>query len=676
MDKQATQAPRVFQKVLSSGDRVVLIRKLVRISKVVDMREANYRSVTANRATVIISQTVYDRRALDNVADLPLINSLNHLAALCSNSELIREAISQDGALERLVSILHECYIPLANLPQNTLNQNLNPLQTVKRDRQLAYLSWKWTLAYQCLVLTGTRGTPYMREQVVKSGIIPIIATVLDNYMIYAKNFDFINNTPIPFTFSELVDMDSDLFHLTEEELQTLNEMVDPSDPYYKEYMAMEKLKLLVGQAGNQFGFDLENVAGLHLKPNVVTELDTDWQSMAQEELCVPLPGSALENVLIMPPRRFFLGKMIPELDDVTWAVQLLAFLTKNTAVKPVLQKTTLVDSLSFRPILENAKRRMSRTMELDMTPLSLHAEESDEGEDGEEEEEEDDDSEEPPEDRMDLSPDVTLIGKYFKEIEHLFVTKQKEHEEEEIYTEKVDDILSVRIKKEEVLRENFKQYCQQQEECSRELTSEDWNRIFNYDTINLFALVERFTVKGSLNGMVNYWSSVIMRNSCRKHEATGVRQCANLNCGKWEDHPKQFPKCRRCKRTKYCSRLCQLESWDYHRFWCQESHSNTTAGTPTSAGNNAPSTSADADNDADADTNTATPTGSHTPLATSAGSEAETDPAQILNDQVNPRPQEATTIPPTSAASDIATNDAVTAPTTATGLAPGARTP
>lgn len=234
------------------------------------MRETNYRSIMANRATVSISQTVYDRRALDNISDLPLINSLNHLAFLCSTSTLIREAMSKDGALERLVSILHECYIPITSLPHMLASSktHLNPLQAVKRDRQLAYLSWKWTLAYQCLVLTGTRGSLGIREQVVKSGIIPIIATVLDNYMIYYNNFDFINNTAIPFQFNELSDIDSDLFEFTEEELKKLHEKIDPKDPYYEQFLAMERLKLLLGPSVNQFSFDLENVAGLHLKPS------------------------------------------------------------------------------------------------------------------------------------------------------------------------------------------------------------------------------------------------------------------------------------------------------------------------------------------------------------------------------------------------------------------------
>lgn len=179
----------------------------------------------------------------------------------------------------------------------------------------------------------------------------------------------------------------------------------------------------------------------------------------------------------------------------------------------------------------------------------------------------------------MDLSPDVTLIEKYFKEIEHLCLVNDTDNKS----TFSNDDIFDIRIRKEEMLSTRFKEYSYKNE-MSKELTKDDWNRIFSTDTMNLFALVERFTVKGTLNEIVHYWSSVVMRNSCRKQEATGVRQCAYFSCGKWEDHPKQFPKCRRCKRTKYCSRLCQLKSWEFHRYWCQEANSVSSANT---TGNN-----------------------------------------------------------------------------------------
>lgn len=97
--------------------------------------------------------------------------------------------------------------------------------------------------------------------------------------------------------------------------------------------------------------------------------------------------------------------------------------------------------------------------------------------------------------------------------------------------------------------------------------------------TPNIFSLVERFTFRPSptdptvpqLPDEIVYWAGVIMRNACRKDESRGgIRQCANMSCGKWESSPRQFAKCRRCRKAKYCSKECQSKAWsEGHRFWC-----------------------------------------------------------------------------------------------------------
>lgn len=95
----------------------------------------------------------------------------------------------------------------------------------------------------------------------------------------------------------------------------------------------------------------------------------------------------------------------------------------------------------------------------------------------------------------------------------------------------------------------------------------------------NVFSLVERFTYKpsnpesdgGRLPPEIQYWAGVIMRNACRKDESRGgVRQCANMLCGRWEKYPREFAKCRRCRKAKYCGKECQSTAWsEGHRFWC-----------------------------------------------------------------------------------------------------------
>ena len=103
----------------------------------------------------------------------------------------------------------------------------------------------------------------------------------------------------------------------------------------------------------------------------------------------------------------------------------------------------------------------------------------------------------------------------------------------------------------------------------------------------NLFYIVEAFTYEGHIEdptsiylpSEIRYWAGVTMRNACRKHEAFGgIRQCANVACGKWESSPKEFAKCRICRKAKYCSKECQSRAWRVgHRFWCQTRSDMTT---------------------------------------------------------------------------------------------------
>jgi hypothetical protein len=90
-------------------------------------------------------------------------------------------------------------------------------------------------------------------------------------------------------------------------------------------------------------------------------------------------------------------------------------------------------------------------------------------------------------------------------------------------------------------------------------------------DDFNIFPLVEKFTVRHHTADM-QYWARVVMRNLCRKDDSKGgIRQCAYYQCGKWEEYTRQFAKCRRCRRTKYCSKECQKSAWVFHRHWCVE---------------------------------------------------------------------------------------------------------
>ncbi|RKP30315.1 hypothetical protein METBISCDRAFT_7301, partial [Metschnikowia bicuspidata] len=152
------------------------------------MRESNYRSIANNKAAVTISTSLYDRRALDVTSDKPLVNSLNHLTYLVSSSAKVRETLANDGGIERLVAILHECQ-----------SCKFSSLDVLHESEQKLLTAWKWTLAFQCIVLIGTRGTEKIRQKVVCAGMLAVIATIFDNYRCFRDHaFAASQAMPIP----------------------------------------------------------------------------------------------------------------------------------------------------------------------------------------------------------------------------------------------------------------------------------------------------------------------------------------------------------------------------------------------------------------------------------------------------------------------------------------------
>ncbi|KAF1921607.1 MYND-type zinc finger protein MUB1 [Ampelomyces quisqualis] len=123
------------------------------------MREVNFSIPNANKASVGITTALYDRRALDCTSTLPLINSLNHLAYLTTSSARIRDILTVDGGIERLICILKE-----------------------GRTKDMMDM-WKWNLAFQCIFNIGVRGSENVRTRVVEADMVPVIATILDNYL-------------------------------------------------------------------------------------------------------------------------------------------------------------------------------------------------------------------------------------------------------------------------------------------------------------------------------------------------------------------------------------------------------------------------------------------------------------------------------------------------------------
>lgn len=656
------------------------------------MRDSNYKSISLNRAAVSISTNLYDRRALDSTSDRPLVNSLNHLTFLTSSSAKVRETLSTDGGLERLVGILHEC----KKKPDNVVGEKK---KTIAQEKNDAIIAWKWTLAFQCLVLIGTRGTESIRKRVVEAGIIPIIATVLDNYLLIVRNFDNNIDNNLNDNFLNLVNLQQKQSILQQQQDSLSKENYDDYDAEIKNYLNSNS--------------ELFNY--LHEDYNTPPSTSS---SSSQEEAnnTTNSPIQVLRNInneiniqqnlqdinqTINSPRFFLNGILIPKEDDVVWSLQLLAFISKYSNLKDFLQFTNLVDPLSLRSLLNknNSSNQQNCSIppplenddldnELEYELISnLSSDENDKNNHQNQQQQQqqqqqpsntqstiEDSSQSQPQtqrpssqsstsqiliqnnnesndniitdndelinsnnEKPDLSTLVSLYSQsnsinnsnknlnnlnninnnnvndqliekkqscFTKSLLNSFIKFahccEKEspppspHPSNEAKTLSLIELtiklnkfyqrkhslnkltkIQSNIKKREQYQSkwNYNSYFQKNPSSSSDIDSS--LKITHH--LNIFPLVEKFTIKSINSPDMCYWSGVIMRNSCRKDESRGgVRQCASFDCGKWEEFPRQFAKCRRCKRTKYCSKNCQLKAWVYHKHWCVDSNSSS----------------------------------------------------------------------------------------------------
>ncbi|TFK96702.1 hypothetical protein BDV98DRAFT_302714 [Pterulicium gracile] len=155
------------------------------------MRESNFAFPSQNRACVCITSQLYDRRALDTTSPLPLFNSLTHLTYLTSTSPRIREIMTMDGGLERLVRILQDfCICPPppenASLVYGLSPPSLRPprlpptLNPPSYDKHAAY---RFSLAFQCVVNIGVRGSEPIRSRVVQAGTLQVVGCILEAWL-------------------------------------------------------------------------------------------------------------------------------------------------------------------------------------------------------------------------------------------------------------------------------------------------------------------------------------------------------------------------------------------------------------------------------------------------------------------------------------------------------------
>lgn len=389
------------------------------------MREPNFSLPSQNRAAVVITSTLYDRRALDCTAILPLINSLTHLTYMTSTSPRIREILVLDGGLERLVRILHSA-------------GSIKP-----GDRKSM---WKWSLAFQCVVNVGVRGSEQIRTRVVQAGMIPVIVAVLDNF----------------FKTMEQVKMEKEkekrklLFQQQQQETSASpasNDTSRESDPLSLHPSHSRSTPIHTSRPL------FASLNADHRRNNVA-----DQQSPSQPSPLRPLSTTFSRSTVppdvypVERPMRAELSDYFSSSEDDMWR-----------EARPNARRTTFPLRRTSSPSLP-PRSDPHHTM----IPL-LDA----------------------------LSTDATL------------------HREEDI-------LLSLQllayISKYPHLRTHFHEHA----------------------PCNVFSLVEKFTHRLH-PASIQYWAGVIMRNACRKDENRGgVRQCAFMQCGRWERYPREFAKCRR----------------------------------------------------------------------------------------------------------------------------------
>ncbi|KAK2627234.1 hypothetical protein QTJ16_003200 [Diplocarpon rosae] len=631
------------------------------------MREVNFSIPNVNKASVGITTALYDRRALDCTSTLPLINSLNHLAYLTTSSARIRDILTVDGGVERLVCLLK-----------------------AGRSKDMMDM-WKWNLAFQCVVSIGVRGSENVRTRVVEADMVPVIATILDNYIKVVdrcrekaeeakkaqeqrlhsssrshdhsrshKGASFGNRAArfdteyrasrrqppppsiaIPATFTAVP-------------AATASDAVDttPTGPQFALTSPPERTTFSVhrhhhhhrGQNDRQHflppsrhnmqplatavpsmdaadGFNLRPVRDVDRLPSMVPGFNTGVTSQP-ESPTTPLPPNQMRSPTVRPtslaaqavrsrrrPSIRHQASMAGESEDphadsmasdesgepeisgltpgeIQSAVNIQDIsIDENdsmlTAVETTLGLTTQTVSEAQDAGAFNITHRSAIDGSLinDATtptgpPIGLS----------------------PAQPTAAHTPPVmpnTTIPRYLLDRptptngqvlaamprdEDVLMSLQllayvSKYCNLRSYFQRSHLVPKLKIDSElHLLDEDataFPPSSSSSPTCSTSACDSEEEEYLLPDDFNIFPLVEKFTVRHHSQDM-QYWAGVVMRNLCRKDDSRGgIRQCAYYQCGKWEEFTRQFAKCRRCRRTKYCSKECQKSAWVFHRHWC-----------------------------------------------------------------------------------------------------------
>ncbi|CZT52056.1 related to samB [Rhynchosporium secalis] len=640
------------------------------------MREVNFSIPNVNKASVGITTALYDRRALDCTSTLPLINSLNHLAYLTTSSARIRDILTVDGGVERLVCLLK-----------------------AGRSKDMMDM-WKWNLAFQCVVNIGVRGSENVRTRVVEADMVPVIATILDNYIKVVdrcrekaeeakkaqehrlhhtsrssehrgshKGASFTNrpsrfdtefrasrrqapppSIDIPATFTTApLTAGSDAVDTTPTGPQ-FGALTSPPERttfsvhrhhhhhHHHHHRAqdarqhflppsrhnIQPLATAVPSMDAADGFNLRPVRDVDRLPSMVPGFHSGLTSQP-ESPTTPLPPNQIRSPTVRPtsmappqirsrrrPSIRHQASMVGENDDPnadsmasdesgepemsgvsagdidsTVNIQditmeendsMLTAVEAPLGLAPTVSETqnagtfnithrniaidgiimndattptgpTMVGTSPAQPTANTPPAMPNTTIPrylLDRpTPTSgqvLAAMPRDE----------------------DVLMSLQLLA-YVSKYCNLRSYFQQSHLVPKL---KIGSELHLLDVEDGSASSSLCSSSPHASSSTSACDSEEEEYLLP-DDFNIFPLVEKFTVRHHSQDM-QYWAGVVMRNLCRKDDSRGgIRQCAYYQCGKWEEFTRQFAKCRRCRRTKYCSKECQKSAWVFHRHWC-----------------------------------------------------------------------------------------------------------
>ncbi|CAA9959430.1 hypothetical protein CFE70_002863 [Pyrenophora teres f. teres 0-1] len=605
------------------------------------MREVNFSIPNANKASVGITTALYDRRALDCTSTLPLINSLNHLAYLTTSSARIRDILTVDGGIERLICILKE-----------------------GRSKDMMDM-WKWNLAFQCIFNIGVRGSENVRTRVVEADMVPVIASILDNYikvvdkmraraeaemhkssrMVTSSRHHHSSRTgeiasssghrtdrsrrmiPPPIEIPQ--PMDAQLgdttpipsFSLSSPPERTTFARGRPAHHHHRSHEGRAQLFGAVGNNTRNLGqplvtalpsmdaapdaFALRPVRDADRLPSMLPALQGEITSQPESPTTPSAPPAhqtspraGLGRTRRRPSIRHQLSQSgesdleAPQ-DDMTAEA--------GTAAGPAVNEPIVGiqnNEINMADIVDNAEMLDGGNTPV---PIAAPSEGTDENNetfnithrpalDGSLINPTNTPPNNPITGFSPLPPTINVVNanpppawypRYAQERNASAGVLAAMPRDEDVlmslqllaYVSKYCNLRTYFQKSHLVPKLKIGTEVLEGEGSTPKATEgEEEEELEEYelpDDFNIFPLVEQFTVRHHTSDM-QYWASVVMRNLCRKDDSRGgIRQCAYYQCGRWEEYTRQFAKCRRCRRTKYCSKECQKSAWVFHRHWC-----------------------------------------------------------------------------------------------------------